>query len=221
MNGLLETGLILVLLTILVMLGSSRIIFCIRLLAVQGAALSILPLAIHTDEGIRAWVLAAIVFAIKGLLLPWLLLKARRQADVPREAEPLIGFETSILCGAAMLAASFWMASKLSLEHPPASPFIMPTSFFGLFAGLFLMISCRKAIMQVVGYLTLENGIYVFGVAFVTHQPLLLEMGVLLDLIVGVFVMGIAIFHISRTFDHTDAHRLNTLKDIPGKKDHA
>jgi len=105
------------------------------------------------------------------------------------------------------------------LPHEPTSSLAMATSFFCVFSGLFLITSRRKAITQVLGYLSLENGIYVFGIVFVRHQPLLVEMGVLLDLIVGVFVMGIAIFHISREFDHIDVDRLNELKDVAIAKD--
>ncbi len=219
LNRFLEPSLILVLLTMLMVLGSSRIVFCIRLLAIQGAALSFLPLVIHSDVGLSVWLLVSATCVIKGILLPWLLLRARRKADVHREVEPFIGFGASILMGVAMLAASFWITSKLPLPHHASSALAMSTSFFGLFCGLFLIISRRKAIMQVLGYLVLENGIFVFGIMFVRSQPLIVEMGVLLDLIVGVFVMGIAIFHISREFDHIDVDRLNKLKDVATAKD--
>ena len=75
------------------------------------------------------------------------------------------------------------------------------------------IVSRRKAIMQTLGYLAMENGIYAFGLAFAVEEPLLVEMGVLLDVFVAVFVMGIAIHHISREFDHIDTDRLSALKD--------
>ena len=79
--------------------------------------------------------------------------------------------------------------------------------------GLFLIISRKKAVSQVLGFLVMENGIYVFGVGVVQETSLLVELGVLLDVFVAVFVMGIIIFHISREFEHTDTTRLSTLKD--------
>ena len=79
--------------------------------------------------------------------------------------------------------------------------------------GLFLIVSRKTALMQVVGYLVLENGIYIFGMALAQEEPLLVEMGILLDVFVAVFVMGIAIFHISREFDHIDVDQLTSLKD--------
>jgi hydrogenase-4 component E len=78
---------------------------------------------------------------------------------------------------------------------------------------LLLIVSRRKAVTQTLGYLAMENGIYAFGLAFAVEEPLLVEMGVLLDVFVAVFVMGIAIHHISREFDHIDTDRLSALKD--------
>jgi len=219
MNGLLQPSLILVLLTMFAVLGSSRIVFCIRLLAIQGVALCLFPLVTHNDAGIMVWLLVAATFSIKGILLPWLLLRARRKAEVHREVEPFIGFGVSIMFGVAMLATSFWMASKLPLPHHPSASLAMSISFFGLFSGLFLIASRRKAIMQVLGYLSMENGIFIFGIMFVRHQPVVVEMGVLLDLIVGVFVMGIAIFQINREFHHIDVDRMNLLKDVATARD--
>ncbi len=90
---------------------------------------------------------------------------------------------------------------------------MIPGALFTILSGLFLIISRRKALTQVIGYLVLENGIYAFGAALAVEEPLVVEMGVLLDVFVAVFVMGITIHHISRDFDHIDTDRLSLLKD--------
>jgi hydrogenase-4 component E len=213
MNALLDAALVLVPLTTIMTLASSRLIFCIRLVALQGMALALLPLGMHDGSELRVWFLVAGTLAVKGILLPRLLLRTRRQADVPREVEPYVGFGASILVGVLMLAASFWLSSHLPVPEAAASTLALPMSFFGIFAGLFLIVARRKALTQVLGYLVMENGIYTFGVTFVRHQPLLVEMGVLLDLLVGVFVMGIAIFRISQEFAHIDSDQLSVLRD--------
>ena len=79
--------------------------------------------------------------------------------------------------------------------------------------GLFVIISRKKALTQVLGYLVLENGIYAFGVGIAQSAPLIVELGVLLDVFVAVFVMGITIFHINRQFDHIDTDRMAFLRD--------
>jgi hydrogenase-4 component E len=93
------------------------------------------------------------------------------------------------------------------------SPLIVPVALFTSLIGLFVIISRKKALTQVLGYLVLENGIYAFGVGLVHNAPLVVELGVLLDVFVAVFVMGIAIFHINRQFDHIDTDRMVLLKD--------
>jgi hydrogenase-4 component E len=90
---------------------------------------------------------------------------------------------------------------------------MIPTAFFGVLVGLFILVSRKIALNQVVGYLVLENGIYTFGLVLMPHQTLMVELGILLDLFVGVFVMGIAIFQINREFDHINADRMTGLRD--------
>jgi len=119
MNGLLESILIFFLLTAIVTLGSGRIVSCIRLVAAQGAILGLLPLVAHDSISMRLWFLAITTFSIKGVLLPWLLMKARSQANVPREVEPFVGFGTSILVGLAMLAISFWIGITFTFATAP------------------------------------------------------------------------------------------------------
>ncbi len=89
---------------------------------------------------------------------------------------------------------------------------VIPVAFFTIMSGLFLIISRKKALTQVLGYLVMENGIYVFGTSIAAKQPLVVELGILLDVFVAVFVMDIAIFHISREFEHTDVDKLDKLK---------
>ena len=90
---------------------------------------------------------------------------------------------------------------------------LVPVALSSILIGLFLIVSRKKAVNQVLGFLVLENGIFTFGVGLVGELSLLVELGVLLDVFVAVFVMGIMIFHISREFDHLDTDRLSTLKD--------
>ena len=214
MNAWLEVVLVSLVLTNLVVLGSSRLASCIRVVAIQGTILGALPLLVHAhDITVRTIALSVGSFALKGVAFPWLLFRALRDSDARREVEPLIGYTVSILWGVLSLAIAFWLASRLTLPCPAPTPLLIPAAFSTIFIGLFLIVSRRKAITQVLGYLVLENGIYAFGVALATEEPWLVEMGVLLDVFVAVFVMGIMIFHISREFDHIDVDRLASLKD--------
>jgi hydrogenase-4 component E len=93
------------------------------------------------------------------------------------------------------------------------SHLVLPAALSTILIGLLIITTRRKALNQVIGYLVLENGIYIFGVSMALEEPFVVELGVLLDVFVAVFVMGIAIFHISREFDHIDVDQLTTLKD--------
>jgi hydrogenase-4 component E len=189
------------LLTCFALLGTSRIGACIRWLSFQGILFGIVPVIMH-DGGltIREVFLSAGNIGLKGIIFPWLLLRLRARANYNREVEPFIGFVASILFGILALGLSAWLALELKAALKQA-PFVMlESSIFLIFVGLFLIISRRNALMQVIGYLVLENGIFVFGVITVVGTPLLVELGVLLDAFVAVFVMGIAILHINIEF---------------------
>ncbi|HXJ33823.1 MAG TPA: hydrogenase [Candidatus Eisenbacteria bacterium] len=204
-----------VILTSFVLLGSSRFGSCIRVVALQGVLLGVLTLAARQDEAsLRTTLLALASTGLKGIAFPWLLARALRDAEVRREVEPLVGYGPSVLMGLMGLVGALWLASRLRPPGASVLPsLVVPVALFTMFAGLFLIVGRRQALMQVLGYLVMENGIYVFGVGVVQGTPVLVELGVLLDVFVGVFVMGIAMFHISREFDHIDTERLRALKD--------
>ena len=213
MNQLIDAILVFLVLTGFLLLASSRLAACIRAVAIQGLLLGGLAIAAQAGHlTTDAFLIAATSAAVKGILLPALLFRAMRQADVAREVEPLITYNLSIFAGAMSLGMALWLGRTLQLPGRPPS-FFLPAAIFTIVVGLIVIITRRKAITQVIGYLTLENGVYAFGTAVALRMPVVVELGILLDVFVGVFVMGIAIFHISRQFDHIDADRLMSLTD--------
>jgi hydrogenase-4 component E len=213
MPGLLATIHVVGLLTCFSLLGTSRIGACIRWLSFQGILFGLVPLIVHQSGfGWRAGLLAAANIALKGIGFPLLLLRLRARAGTSREVEPFVSFVMSILFGILALGLSVWLASELKPALHQAPFLMLDSSIFLILIGLFLIISRRNALMQVIGYLVLENGIFVFGVITVAGTPLLVELGVLLDAFVGVFVMGIAIYHINREFGSIEVDRLSALK---------
>jgi hydrogenase-4 component E len=213
-SGLLEPLLTLLILVNFLVVGTSRLRFGIRVLAVQGIAAGLLPLLLPGHAlGLRDLLLSVMSIALKGFVFPWLLHRALRAAGVRLEAEPLIGFTPSLLLSVFTLGISIWLASRLNPPVPPGHRLLLPTALFTVLTGLFLIVSRKTALNQVMGYLAMENGIFLFGINLARSEPLLVEMGVLLDVFMAVFVMGIAIFHISREFDHIDVDQLSALKD--------
>lgn len=204
--------LLLVVLTNFWLLGTTRLSATIRAVAVQGALLALLPVALYPAWSLHIVGLALGTFAVKAVLLPYLLTRAIREAAVRREVEPLIGFAPSMILGAVAVALAFSIAPRLPLPTLPTH-LLVPVSVSTVVIGLLVLTTRSKALTQVVGYLVLENGIFVFGLSQVERVPFLLELGVLLDVFVGVFVMGIVVFHINREFDSLDSARLIELHD--------
>ena len=206
--------LVLVLLTNLKLLGSSRLGACIRVAAIQGVLLGILPWWAHGHPAaFRVLGVTVGTVILKGVVFPWLLFRALREAEVSREVEPFVGYVPSLLFGLGGLSTAFWLSTRLPLTSAVHSSLLVPAALFGIFAGLFLIISRKRAVNQVLGFLVLENGVFTFGAGVIGETSLLVEVGVLLDVFVAVFVMGIMIFHINREFDHIDTDRLSSLKD--------
>jgi len=193
-------------------LGATRLSSTIRATAIQGALLAALPLALHPLPTVHLIGLTAGVLAVKAFIVPHFLTRAIREAAVRREIEPLIGFTSSLMLGAAAVALSFAIAPRLPLPEMQSAT-LVPVALSTSIIGLIVLTTRNKALNQVVGYLVLENGIYVFGLSQTERVPFLVELGVLLDVFTGVFIMGIVVFHINRAFDSLDSARLTELRD--------
>jgi hydrogenase-4 component E len=217
MSGLADLLLLVAVALDLYVVASSRLVTCVRACAAQGIALALLPIALSWGA-VRAHlvhvaILSVGTLAVKAFIIPVLLLRAIRVANVRREVEPFVSLHLSVLIATGLIGLSFWLASMLAMPAPMPSALVVPIAFSTLLIGFLVLVSRKKAITQVVGYLLIENGIYIFGQGLVAETPFVVELGILLDLLVGVFVMGIAIHQISREFDHIDTERLSTLKD--------
>jgi hydrogenase-4 component E len=149
----------------------------------------------------------------KGVVIPGLLRRAMRAANIDREVKPLIGFVPSLLLGAAATIGAVALGDRLPLLPEHAGSLLVPGSFATVVAGFILLIGRAKAISQVCGYLILENGIYLFGLLLIHSTPLLVESGILLDVTVGVFIIGIIVDRIQRAFDSLDTRKLTTLRE--------
>lgn len=205
------------LLSCLSMAVSSRIYHCIRLIALQGILLGILPLLTAWPELEGATVFTAVLnLGIKGVALPYLLTLAVRKAEVRRELEPLAGYSVSLVVVLILIGLSFWVGTRLPLPMMQHR-ILMPTAFSVMLTGLFIVMARRKAVTQVIGFLMFENGISLFGAGMMLECGLVVELGILLDVFALVFIMGIAIMRINREFEHIDADRLNHLGDAAEK----
>ena len=197
----------------LLALGSSRLPNLIRAMSAQGVILGAMPVLMEHELDWRVCLIALATIAGKGLFIPSLLRRAMRAASIDRELEPLIGFVPSLLLGAGATIAALALTEMLPLLPEHQGSLLVPGALATLATGLILMVGRTKAISQVCGYLILENGIYLFGLLLIESMPLLVEGGVLLDLTVGVFIIGIIVDRIQRTFDSLDTRKLTALRE--------
>ncbi len=216
MHSWVDALLIFVIVTNFMLLASSRLAACIRAVSLQGMLLGLLPIIVHSQEGgitIRVLLFAVAAMSLKGVAFPRLLSRTLTKIDVRREVEPYVGYTLSILAGLVGLILSAWIATKLPFPGPIISPLAVPVAFSTMFTGLFLIITRKKALNQVIGYLCAENGIFVFGVTAVHSASVMVEIGIHLDVLVAVFVMGIAVNHINKEFESIDVNMFSSLKD--------
>jgi hydrogenase-4 component E len=194
-------------------LGVSRIRAVINAVAAQGILLGLLALLVHPELGLRAWLLVTAIVALKGVIIPALLYRAMREADIQHEVRPAIHFMTSLLLGALGTGLALVFSYTLPLADEHAELLLVPASLATVWTGFLMLTTRKKAIMQVLGYLLLENGIFLFGLLLLGAMPFLVEVGALLDLFTGVFVMGIIIHHISREFASISTEHLTELRE--------
>jgi hydrogenase-4 component E len=197
----------------LVALASGRMPSVIRAVAAQGMILGVLPLLIESHLNWLGWLVAVGTVAVKGFVIPMLLGRAMRTANIDRDIEPDLGFVPSLLLGAGGTIAAVAAGRALPLRPEHAGTLLVPGAIASVLTGLILLIGRSKAISQVSGYLILENGIYLFGLLLIQATPLLVESGILLDLTVGVFVIGIIVDRIQREFDTLDTRKLTVLRE--------
>ena len=213
MTAVLHSLLVLVLLLNLLALGTSRIGAVIRTVALQGFLLGLMPLLVHEQIGWRVILLSAAIVFEKSVVIPIMLSRAMREAEIKREVEPLIGLVPSMVLGALATGLSVGLSAQLPLLQSRVGPLVLPAALSTVLVGFILLTTRVKAISQVLGYLVLENGIFIFGLLLIEAMPFLVELGVLLDLLVMIFIVTIILNHISREFSSLDTRRLSSLKD--------
>jgi hydrogenase-4 component E len=214
MNQLLDPLLIVALALNFVALGVSRIRAVINTVALQGILLGLSPLVLPNHEiAIRSVLLIVATVSLKGFIIPSFLVRAMREADIQHEVNPVVNYMTSLLLGAVGTGLAIVFSNTLPLAEKDVGNLVVPASLATVWTGFLLLTTRRKAIMQVLGYLLLENGFFLFGLLLLEAMPFLVEVGVLLDLFTGVFVMGIIIFHINREFASISTEHLTELKE--------
>jgi hydrogenase-4 component E len=204
----------LLLLIAFAMLSQRRILSLINLFALQGLVLSLSTFIVAYSAGQHhLYYSAGLTLLLKVLFLPWLLHRLMRKLNVKWDVETLINIPTTMLVGIALGIFSFNLAAPISQLSESITRGLIGIALASVLLSLLMMLTRRKAIPQVVGFLAMENGLF-FAATSATHgMPLVVELGIALDVLVATFIFGIFFFQIRETFDSLDISHMEKLKD--------
>ena len=204
----------LLLLIAFAMVSPRRILRLIYLFAAQGFVLSVntVIVAVATKQP-HLYASALITLGLKVIVLPWLLHRLIDRLNVRWDVETLINIPTTMLVGILLVILSFNLALPISQLAGTITRGTLGIAMASVLLSLLMMITRRKAVPQVIGFLSLENGLFFAATSATYGMPMVVELGIALDVLVGTFIFGIFFFQIRETFDSLDIHHLEKLKD--------
>lgn len=208
-----DTLLALVLLSVLFAFGSSRLPTLIRVIAFQGIVVSIVPFFLGHEMGFGGTVFTTATLLIRGIGIPLCIHLAIKKVAIRREVEPIVSYHASLLAGLVLIVAAIVVAPKFNLPQAGDNVLLLPSAITLLVAGMFLLMARRNAIAMVIGYIMLENGIYLVGTSLSIRALHIVEFGILLDVLAGVMIMAIILQNIKQAFDDVDTALLRTLRE--------
>src|SRR5579859_31152 len=208
----LSSAAVLLFATVLLMAAARRISTCAYLFACQSAILTAEVVAAGYFQHVHgAYVIAAVVFLAKVVGIPFALLWLMKKLHTPHDVGASLSPGYSIFVMSGLIVLSFAVV-RLYLQELRATEVILAAAVALILSGAFLMVTRSKALMLMIGLLVLENGIFLAALVTTFGMPLIIEIGIVFDLLIGLLLMGIFVFRIRDTFDHLDVSRLRRLR---------
>jgi hydrogenase-4 component E len=202
----------LLLFTMLVILASGQLFRSIYAVALQAVFLGIAGAVLAAATGNPdLWVIAGITIVVKAFVLPWLLIRVVRTVQISREIEPAIPMTLTLVAAAGIVVLAFHLNASLGPVRQTITGNALPVGVTLILIGVLVMASRRKALVQMVGLFASENGIFFTAMAISQGMPLIIEIGVILDVVLGALVMGILVLRVRSSVD-TDIADLESLK---------
>jgi hydrogenase-4 component E len=203
-----------ILLLAFAMLAQRRVMPLINLFALQGLVLclSTLVVAVTTHQSHLYWS-AGLTLLLKALLLPWILHRLVRRLYVKWDLESLVNVPTTMLVGLVLVIIAFNVAQPISLLSHTISRGTLGIALAVVMLAFLMMITRTKAIPQVVGFLSMENGLFLAATSATYGMPMVVELGIALDVLVGAIILGVFFFQIREQFDSLDIRHMEKLKD--------
>jgi hydrogenase-4 component E len=196
------------------MLAQRRVVSLVNLFAAQGLVLALSTAVVaYTTQQPHLYESAALTLVLKVALLPWLLHRLVRRLDVRWEFEGLINIPATMLIGIVLVVFSFNLALPISQLASTVTRATLGIAMASVMLAFLMMITRRKAIPQVIGFLAMENGLLFAATSATYGMPMVVELGVALDVLVGMLILGVFFFQIREQFDSLDLKHLEKLKE--------
>jgi hydrogenase-4 component E len=201
----------LILVSTFMILGSTRLYSCIRAFGMQSFLLACVAGTVAYSTGKdEIYIIAILTLLFKSIVIPYFLIYIIHEIKVKREVELYVKISPSLIIGGMLVVISYYLIRSIHVISELSS-FALSASMSLVSIGLFIMISRKKAIMQMLGILIMENGLFLGAISLTNGMPLLVELGIFFDVLIAVLIMGILIFRINKTFESIDTDMLKTL----------
>ncbi len=186
----------------------------VRVFGLQSFVLALLSMLIAAySESLELLGVGVALVVVKGITIPHVLNRAVANIGLQRAAAPYLGTAPAlIICGVLTIIA-FYVMTPIAASNPLPTADAIPLAFAGVLVGFFIMVNRRRAVTQILGFLMLENGIFLLALLATYGVPFIVEMGVFLDVLVAVLIMEVFVYHIKDNFDSIDVGELGKLKE--------
>jgi hydrogenase-4 component E len=205
-----------ILVTAFLIVSTRNLVFYIRLFALQSFLLAGVAFLVAVGYGeTHIFIAAFLTVAIKAIAIPLLMTKVIDRIHVQKEIDFSVNITVSLLlCGGIVILAGSVARSILSIQEAdaPGISRILSASIAMMLIGLFIMMTRRKAVTQIIGLLTMENGVFLSGLSITYGMPLIVEVGIFFDILIAVLILGVFVFRINKTFDTISIDSLRSLR---------
>jgi len=201
------------------LLQQARLLAAIHAFAWQGTLVAAVTTVVATRAGLpHLYFSAVLTLALKALLIPWMLHRLVLRLDLDRHREPLRRPVLVMIAAVALVIFSYWLVLPLVRNDLIFTRNIVAVSLAVVLIGLLMMVARQQAVAQVLGFMSMENGLFLAAVSATSGMPLVVELGVAFDVLVAMVLFGVFFFQIRQSIDSLDVDRLNRLTERPGEE---
>ena len=205
----------LVLFSSFALLAQTRVISIIHVFAWQGALVAITTALVAFDSGQHhLYISAVLTFSLKALFIPWLLLRLVKRMGLNKEAHTVEHPVVVLMIATALVIFCYYVVQPIEVLAESITRNTIAISMSVVLLGMLMLVSRNKAVSQVVGFMSLENGLFFAAVAATHGMPMVVELGVAFDVLVAAVIFGVFFFHIRDSIDSLDVSQLNRLSEL-------